>query len=147
MLSDDWRTMPVSASPVATSGFIGTAAYDLIGSAQQRQQFGLTGKGYSVAVIDTGLDYNNPAFAGRYMGGWDFVNNDPDPMDDNGHGTHVSGIIGSADGQYPGIATGVGIIALKVLDKTGTGTFGNVELALQWVADHQIGRASCRERV
>lgn len=137
LMVGDWRTTPVYAQPLSVASVQDTAAYDLIGSTQQRQDYGLTGKGYSVAVLDTGLDYNNPTFAGRYLGGYDFVNNDADPMDDNGHGTAVSGIIGSSNSVYPGIATGVSIITLKVLDANGQGTFGNVDLALQWVVQHQ----------
>lgn len=144
-LSADWRNLPVSIEPagnVAHGASIvaqgaDTAAYSLIGAPQERQQYGLTGKGYSVAIIDTGLDYNNPAFAGRYLGGWDFIANSADPKDDNGHGTHVAGIIASADANYPGVAPGVGIIALKALDASGTGTYGNIDLALQWVAANQ----------
>ena len=94
-----------------------------------------------MAIIDTGIDYNNPALGGgwgkRVIAGYNFVNNTSDPMDDNGHGTHVAGIIGSSDPTYTGIAPDVNFIALKVLDSTGTGTFGNVDLALQWVAAHQ----------
>lgn len=98
------------------------------------------GQGYSVAVLDTGIDYTNAALGGgfgagkRVVAGWDFVNNDADPMDDHGHGTHVAGIVGSADATYSGVAPNVNFIALKVLDSAGSGTFGNVEKALQWVA-------------
>ncbi len=101
------------------------------------------GDGYSVAVIDTGIDYNNPSLGGgfgaghRVIAGWDFVNNDGDPMDDNGHGTHVAGIIGSSDATYSGIAPNVNLIALKVLDSSGSGTFGNVQSALDWVVANQ----------
>src|SRR5438128_6364698 len=99
------------------------------------------GQGYSVAVIDTGIDYNHPALGGgwgrRVVAGYDFVNNDSDPMDDNGHGTHVAGIIGSSDATYTGVAPGVNLIALKVLDSSGAGSFGSVEDALRWVVDHQ----------
>ncbi len=143
----DWRqetftldNIDQQASPGDFSGGMVTAqsspAMDLVGAMNARQ-FGLTGAGYSVAIIDTGIDYNNAAFAGRYLGGWDFVNNDADPMDDNGHGTHVAGIIGSANSSYPGVASGIGIISLKVLDASGSGNFGNVDAALQWVAAHQ----------
>ena len=52
-----------------------------------------TGTSVAVAVIDTGIDYTHPDLAGRFIGGWDFVNNDGDPMDDHGHGTHVAGTI------------------------------------------------------
>jgi subtilisin family serine protease len=115
---------------------MGDSALPLIGGTQA-QQYGYTGSGYSVAIIDTGIDYNNPAFSGRYLGGWNFVANNNNPMDDNGHGTHVAGIIGSNDPNHLGVAPGVNIIALKVLDNTGTGSFDNVDLALQWVAQHQ----------
>lgn len=114
----------------------------LIGLNQVRQQFpSYTGAGYSVAVIDTGINYNHPALGGgwgqRVIAGWDFVNNDPDPMDDNGHGTHVAGIIGSSDATYRGIAPDVNLIALKVLNASGSGSFAAVESALQWVSANQ----------
>jgi subtilisin family serine protease len=99
------------------------------------------GHGYSVAVIDTGIDYNNPALGGgwgrRVITGYNFVNNTSDPMDDNGHGTHVAGIIGSSDATYTGIVPDVNFVALKVLDASGSGSFGAVDQALQWVAAHQ----------
>jgi subtilisin family serine protease len=101
------------------------------------------GDGYSVAIIDTGVDYNNPNLGSgfgpghRVIAGWDFVNNDANPMDDNGHGTHVAGIIGSSNGTYSGIAPDVNLIALKVLDATGSGTFQNVQNALDWVVAHR----------
>src|SRR5436305_7224826 len=62
--------------------------------------YGTSGKGVVVAVIDTGIDYTHPALGNgfgpraRVIGGYDFANSDTDPMDDNGHGTHVAGIIG-----------------------------------------------------
>jgi subtilisin family serine protease len=101
------------------------------------------GTGYSVVVIDTGIDYRHTDLGGgfgagkRVIAGWDFVNNDADPLDDNGHGTHVAGIIGSSSSTYSGVAPGVNLIALKVLDKNGSGTFGAVEDALKWVAANQ----------
>ncbi|MSQ94301.1 MAG: hypothetical protein EXR98_07065 [Gemmataceae bacterium] len=97
------------------------------------------GNGYSVAVIDTGIDYTNPSLGGgfgpghRVIAGWDFANNDANPMDDNGHGTHVAGIIGSSNMTYSGVAPNVNLIALKVLAANGTGSFGNVQNALDWV--------------
>jgi subtilisin family serine protease len=51
----------------------------------------LRGTGIRVAVMDTGVDYTHPDLWANYRGGYDFVNNDSEPRDDQGHGTHVSG--------------------------------------------------------
>ncbi len=99
------------------------------------------GNGYSVAVLDTGIDYNHAALGGgwgkRVVAGYDFANNDNDPMDDNGHGTHVAGILGANSATFAGVAPGVNLIALKVLDAKGSGSFGDVEEALQWIVAHR----------
>ena len=101
------------------------------------------GQGYSVAVIDTGIDYLDPSLGGGFgpgykvIAGYNFVNNTADPMDDNGHGTVVAGEIASSDATYSGVAPDVNLIALKVLDSTGSGTFGNVQNALDWVVANQ----------
>jgi subtilisin family serine protease len=99
------------------------------------------GTGYAVAVIDTGIDYRHAHLGGgwgnRVIAGWNFVNNTSNPLDDNGHGTHVAGIIGSSSSSYSGIAPEVNLVALKVLDKNGSGTFGAVHDALQWVIANQ----------
>jgi len=66
------------------------------------------GRGIRVAVIDTGIDYTHPDLGGcfgagcKVAGGYDFYNNDNDPFDDNGHGTHVAGII-AANGSIRGL--------------------------------------------
>ena len=147
--TSNWRNLTFQNNDqfTAASTAIGTAtAQDmedaqLIGLNQTFANYSYRGTGYTVAVIDTGIDYNNPALGGgwgkRVIGGWNFVNNTANPMDDNGHGTFVAGVIGSSDATYTGIAPNVNFVALKVLDATGTGTFGNVDLALQWVAAHQ----------
>src|SRR5205807_3241141 len=113
----------------------------LIGLDRSFAGYPYRGDGYTVAVIDTGIDYTHAALGGgwgkRVVAGWDFVNNDADPIDDNGHGTHVAGIIGSSDATYTGIAPNVHFVALKVLDASGSGSFGAVEDALQWVIDHR----------
>jgi subtilisin family serine protease len=98
---------------------------------------GIDGSGYTVAVIDTGVDYTHPALRGRYVGGYDFVNDDSDPMDDYGHGTHVAGIVASSDATYGGIAPGANIVSLKVLSASGSGSWGDIESALQWCVNHR----------
>ena len=90
---------------------------------------GYTGDGVLVAVLDTGIDYLHPDLWPCYAGGWDFVNDDDDPYDDDldgGHGSNVSGIIAAADDAYGviGVAPDADILAVKVLDEYGSGDFG-----------------------
>jgi subtilisin family serine protease len=106
-------------------------------------QYPYRGAGYSVAILDTGIDYNNTNLGGgfgaghRVLAGFDFVNNDADPMDDNGHGTLLAGIIGSSSATAPGIDPAVNFIDLKVLDSHMNGSWTNIDSALQWVISHK----------
>lgn len=101
---------------------------------------GNKGMDVKVAVIDTGIDYNHSDLAANYSGGYDFVNNDTDPMDDNGHGTHVAGTIAALDNNVGvvGIAPEAKLYALKVLNSSGSGSFSDVIAALQWAVDNGI---------
>jgi hypothetical protein len=77
-----------------------------------------------VAVVDTGIDWNHPDLASNYVSlGYDWVNNDTDPMDDEGHGSHCAGIIAATINNEVGIAglAQVQIMAEKGLDYTGSG--------------------------
>ena len=98
------------------------------------------GTGIKVAIIDTGIDWNHPDLNANYKGGYDFVNRDNDPMDDNGHGTHVAGIVAAEDDDsgVVGAAPEVALYALKVLNATGSGSYSDVIAALQWVVDNGI---------
>ena len=114
-------------------------AFDLIGLTQLRNdpQFaGIDGSGFSVAVIDTGLDINHPLIAPNYVAGYDFVNRGNDISDRVGHGTHVSGIIAATD-ETIGVAPEAGLIGLKVLNRRGGASFFEVENALKWVFDNR----------
>ncbi len=83
-----------------------------------------------VAVIDTGVDYNHPDLNGNIYNvrGYDFVNNDSDPMDDHNHGTHVAGTIGAVGNNGTGVV-GVNwttkVMACKFLNSSGSGTTAN----------------------
>ncbi len=85
------------------------------------------GKEVRVGILDTGIDYNHEALGGGFglgfkvIGGYDFVNNDNDPLDDNGHGTHVAGIIAGNSSTLRGIDPGAVLLAYKVLDQNGEG--------------------------
>lgn len=105
------------------------------------QSSGNVGTGRKVVVLDTGYNYNHPELASSYLGGKDFVNGDDDPFDDNGHGSHVSGII-TADGVDPkakGVAPAAGVIAGKVLDAAGSGFFSDIVAAIYWAVDGPDG--------
>lgn len=103
-------------------------------------EVGITGFGGEVAVFDTGFNYHHPDLVQNYAGGYDFVNDDGDPFDDNGHGSHVAGIIAAAlDGAgLVGVAPHARIHALKVLDDRGRGTWSAVFRALDYVLAHDI---------
>jgi len=68
-----------------------------------------------VAVIDTGVDYTHPDLTGKIIKGRDYVNDDTDPMDDHGHGTHVAGIIAAKVNNNYGIAGISSVLSLTVL--------------------------------
>ncbi|MCK5415151.1 MAG: S8 family peptidase [Thermoplasmata archaeon] len=100
-----------------------------------------TGSSVSVAVLDTGIDTDHPELSAVYAGGYDFVNGDYMPEDDNGHGTHVAGVIAAqmdyqlddADQQgVVGVSHGVSIYALKVLNSRGSGYYSDIAAAIYW---------------
>lgn len=104
------------------------------------QEAGNKGTGVKVAVIDTGIDYSHPDLRTNFAGGRDFVNNDADPIDDNGHGTHVAGTIAARDNGdgVVGVAPEAQVFGLKVLGADGSGDNTSVIAALEWAVDHQI---------
>src|SRR5262245_14328023 len=120
-----------------------------VGARTVQESLGYTGKGIGVAVIDSGIttwhdDLTNktstvfPYGNQRVRKFVDFVNGQPLPYDDNGHGTHVTGTIAGngtdSNGDKAGIAPKASIISLKVLDAEGRGTISNIIAALNWVA-------------
>ncbi len=114
-----------------------------------------------ISVIDTGIDYNHPDLAANMwtnpgeipnnnrdddnngyvddVYGYDFVNNDPDPMDDNRHGTHVAGTIGAVgnnDRGVVGVNWTVRLMALKFLSANGSGSTADAAEAIIYAADN-----------
>ena len=99
-----------------------------------------------VAIIDTGIDWNHPDLAANYVAlGYDWVNNDTDPMDDNGHGTHCAGIIAATLNNSVGIAglAQVRIMAEKGLDASGMGYTDDLVNAIIHAVDCGADIISC----
>ena len=119
-LDDSWGVKRIGAGPV--------------------HQQGVVGAGVTVAILDSGIDYAHPDLALNYAGGYDFVNDDDDPFDDNAHGTHVAGIVAARDDDagVVGVAPHAMLYALKVLDASGHGSFSDVIAAMQWAVDHGV---------
>ena len=93
----------------------------------------------TIAVVDTGVDYAHPDLAGKLVAGYDFVNNDDNPQDDNGHGTHVAGIAAASSNNGAGIAGvswGARIMPVKVLRASGGGTYATTVEGVIWAVDH-----------
>ena len=96
------------------------------------------GGGINVAVIDTGIDYNHPDLGANYRGGHDWVNDDDDPMDDHGHGTHCAGTIAALDNDIGviGVAPEANLYGLKAFNAGGSGSWSDVVAALYWSIDN-----------
>ena len=108
---------------------------------------GTIGSGIAVAVLDTGLG-DLPSLtqtvknkSGRIVAWKDFIDNSKKPIDPNGHGSHVAGIIANSekgtDGEWNGIAPGVNLVGVRVLDESGAGSYESVISGLQWVIENK----------
>ncbi|MCD6275113.1 MAG: S8 family serine peptidase, partial [Candidatus Aenigmarchaeota archaeon] len=113
----------------------------------------LTGKGQTICIIDTGIDYNHSALGGgwgnKVIAGWRFLDgctinnqscnctyNNSACYDDNGHGTHVAGIIASNNTTYRGVSPDSKLVVVKALNSNGEGTIDNVISGINYCVDH-----------
>jgi subtilisin family serine protease len=107
----------------------------------------LTGTGQTVCILDSGINYSHSDFGGcttadftsgncaKVIGGYDIGENDNDPMDYEGHGTHVSGIV-AANGGAGGIAKGANIVMVKVFDDVGNGVESDIISGIEWCTNN-----------
>ncbi len=119
-----------------------------IGADVALSSYGLSGKGVGVAVIDSGVNlHDDLVMPTTRLAGWvDFVNSRTQPYDDNGHGTHVAGIVAGNgfdatlnhyNTSMTRVAPGARIIGVKVLDKDGSGSVSTVIQGIDWcIANH-----------
>jgi serine protease AprX len=116
---------------------------DAVGADEVWSQ-GDIGQDVTVAVVDSGIGWHQGLFKGtdgklqgRILAWKDFVDNFPIPRDPNGHGTHVAGIIANSqvgsDDEWDGVAPGVSLVGVRVLNEQGFGTYEMVIQGIQWV--------------
>ncbi|MCB0394673.1 MAG: S8 family peptidase, partial [Bdellovibrionales bacterium] len=97
--------------------------------------YGDPGSPVNVYVIDTGIKFSHNEFGGRAKSGFDFVDNDSNAEDCEGHGSHVAGTIG---GSTYGVAKSANLFAVRVLDCSGSGSFSGVIAGIDWVAKNHV---------
>ncbi|CAL9436909.1 S8 family serine peptidase [Streptomyces sp. enrichment culture] len=127
-LDEVWLDGRVRADMAESNAQIGTrAAWDA----------GLTGKGVTVAVLDTGVDAGHPDLAGRITASRSFVEGE-EVADRNGHGTHVASTVGgsgaASDGAEKGVAPGAELVVGKVLGDQGSGSESQIIAGMEWAA-------------
>jgi subtilisin len=91
-----------------------------------------------VALLDSGIDPDHLDLKANYRGGYDFVNDDPLPWDDNGHGTEVAGVLAARENGFGliGVAPQAELFAVKVLGSDARGTISDVAKGLEWAIQH-----------
>jgi major intracellular serine protease len=96
-----------------------------------------TGKNIKVAIIDTGCDLNHEDIKNNLIEGYNFIDNSNYPEDDNGHGTHVAGIVAASNNKkgIVGVAPDTKILPIKVLDSEGNGDNELVAKSIVWAVD------------
>ncbi len=100
-----------------------------------RMDKGYTGEGVTVALIDTGADGEHKALAGKIVAFKDFVNNQTDSYDDNGHGTHCASLVAGEKGT--GVAPGAKLVVIKVMDLEGACYLSDALNALDWCLENK----------
>jgi hypothetical protein len=142
--SEQWALQNVGQTPHVDGGtpVPGTPGADI--SAPAAWALGATGAGQLVAVVDTGVNAAHPDLVGQIATtppGWDWVDNDGDPADANGHGSHVAGIVAARQGRrgISGVAPDARILPLRVLDANGEGWSDDIASAYAYAGDHHVG--------
>ena len=111
---------------------------DAVG-AIEAQDAGVTGAGVVVAVVDSGVAAGGPDGITTLLDGYDFVDDDADADDPNGHGTHVAGTIAQATGNgvgVAGVAPGAAILPVRVMGADGTGYTSDIAAGILYAVDH-----------
>ncbi|MEO7457206.1 MAG: S8 family peptidase, partial [Gemmatimonadaceae bacterium] len=140
-LRNDARVLDIEQDQVITASTIQTAppswGLDRIdqhaGPLNASYAYNVTGSGVTAYIIDTGINFAQADFGGRASAGFDAITAGGNASDCNGHGTHTAGTVGSS--TY-GVAKGVRLVAVRVLDCNGSGTSSGVIAGVDWVTQH-----------
>ena len=131
-----WLDHRVRATPLRGTGRLDTNLTQI--SAPDAWRKGFTGRGVRVAVLDTGADFGHPDLAGRVAERADFITDDGDATDHNGHGTHVATTVAgsgaASGGARRGVAPDAQLLVGKVLDDSGSGSDSQVISGMEWAA-------------
>jgi serine protease len=147
-VSLQWNFLPSEGSPspllpASAGGIDAVAAWEHLAAVKRRGATGIT-----VAILDTGIAYRNqgsrfrrsPDFAsGQFVKGYDFVGNDPLPLDENGHGTHVAGTIAEKTNNgigLVGLAYRAKLMPVRVLDRHGSGRADQIARGIAYAVSH-----------
>jgi serine protease len=138
-----WEGVATALLPVSPGGIDAVRAWQNLTAAKRRGALGVT-----VAVLDTGIAYRNeggrfrisPDFApGQFVKGYDFVDNDRLPLDENGHGTHVAGTIAEKTNNgigLAGLAYRAKLMPVRVLDRHGSGQADEIARGIHFAVAH-----------
>lgn len=141
-LEAEIRQLPYVASVVEDKRvqIVDQTSNEIIRADKVWSDYNITGRGVVIGIIDTGIDYTHPDLGGamgpshKVIGGYDFVNEDNDPFDDHGHGTHVAGIA-AAKGIIKGVAPDAKLVAFKALTSEGWGYDSWILAAIERTVD------------
>ncbi|MGW3648324.1 S8 family serine peptidase [Streptomyces sp. NPDC000878] len=126
-LSKVWLDAPVDTRDDVGNAQIGVPA---------ARAAGYTGAGVKVAVLDSGWKHDHPDLRGKVTTEHNFINGSDNAEDDNGHGTHVAGIVAgsgaASDGRYEGVAPGADLLIGKVMDAGGSGFSSDIIEGMEW---------------
>lgn len=138
-----WEGTGTALLPVSPGGIDAVGAWQHLIAAKRRGARGIT-----VAVLDTGIAYRNdgarfrrsPDFSsGQFVPGYDFVSNDDEPLDENGHGTHVAGTIAEKTNNgigLAGLAYRAKLMPVRVLDRNGSGQADDIARGIHFAVTH-----------
>lgn len=132
-VEQDQRMHIVASQPNATWGL---DRVDARSGLDSEYTYDATGAGVTAYIVDTGINTSHNDFGGRATAGFTAFNDDG--QDGNGHGTHVAGTVG---GSTYGVAKGVSLVGVKVLDDNGSGTTSGVIDGVDYVAQNASGAA------